>query len=99
LNHLVGRRRRVDRHGGLRPPWRDRRTRRPGASSGEEAQLVLEVKEQLYRNWPDQPLPVLAGLTPSRAVRTAAGREAVDLLLREMENREQRAGGAAYDLR
>ena len=69
----------------------------PGQAPAEEAQLVLEVKEQLYRNWPDQPLPALAGMTPRRAVRTAAGREAVDLLLREMENREQRAGGAAYD--
>ncbi len=49
--------------------------------------------------WPDQPLPALNGRTPREAVRTARGRTAVDLLLKDLENREQRAGGdAAFDL-
>ncbi|HVS12475.1 MAG TPA: hypothetical protein VMV46_01010 [Thermoanaerobaculia bacterium] len=44
------------------------------------------------------PLPALDGRTPKAAGRSAAGRAAVDLLLREMENHEQRAeGDAGYD--
>ena len=36
-------------------------------------------------------------MTAREAVRTAAGRAAVDNLLKQMENQEQRAPGAAFD--
>jgi hypothetical protein len=40
----------------------------------------------------------LAGKTPREAARTAQGRSAVDVLLKDMENHEQRsARGVAFD--
>jgi hypothetical protein len=69
------------------------------APSGPEAeQLVLDFKRRHYADWPDHPLPALDGKTPREAVQTAGGRGAVDVLLKEMENHEQRAGdGASFD--
>ena len=59
---------------------------------------MLDVKRRLYADWPDQPLPALGGWSPRDAVRSARGRDAVDVLLKEMENRERRMGGpAAFD--
>ena len=67
-------------------------------SSPEAEQLVLEFKRRHYAVWPDQPLPALDGKTPREAVQTAGGRGAVDVLLEEMENLEQRGGeGASFD--
>jgi hypothetical protein len=65
----------------------------------EVAKLLLEMKERHYATWPDEPLPALRGKTPRQAVRTAQGRDAVDVLLKEMENHERRwDGGAAFDV-
>lgn len=61
----------------------------------ELAPVLLELKRRHYADWADQPLPALAGRTPRQAVRTPAGRRQVDLLLKEMENHEQRAGDSA----
>jgi hypothetical protein len=72
----------------------------PGAAPPPEARAAVRAfKEQHYATWPDEPLPALRGKTPRQAVRTARGREAVDLLLRDMENLEQRGAddGTAYD--
>lgn len=74
-----------------------------GARSGPEPPeplaelepLLLDFKRRHYADWADQPLPALAGRTPREAIRTTPGRRAVDLLLREMENHEQRFGGKA----
>jgi hypothetical protein len=64
----------------------------------EVARLILEHKQRHYADWPDHPLPALGGKTPRQAARTAKGRAAVDVLLKDMENREQRqAGAAAFD--
>jgi hypothetical protein len=61
-------------------------------------ELLLAVKRRYYAEWPDQPLPALGGQTPRAAARTARGRDAVDVLLKEMENLEHRsAGGAVFD--
>lgn len=57
----------------------------PGA-----AQIVRSFKERHYRNWADEALPALNGQTPRQAMRSAAGRERVDVLLKDMENRESR---------
>ena len=67
--------------------------------SGPEAeQLVLDFKRRHYADWPDHPLPALDGKTPREAAQTVQGRGAVDVLLKEMENLEQRMGeGESFD--
>jgi hypothetical protein len=66
--------------------------------SPEAEQLIREFKQRHYADWPDHPLPALDGRTPREAVTTAQGRGAVDVLLKDMENHEQRAGEAgAFD--
>jgi len=57
----------------------------------EFRQLELDFKEQHYADWPDHPLPALDGRTPREAMHTKEGRDEVDLLLKEMENLEERA--------
>ena len=60
-------------------------------------EIVHELKRRHYADWPDHPLPALDGMTPREAVRTVDGRAAVDNLLKEMENQEQRAPGPPFD--
>jgi hypothetical protein len=61
----------------------------------EQVQALLrDLKERHYADWPDQPLPALDGKTPRAAARTQQGRAQVDLLLRQMENREERLPAA-----
>jgi hypothetical protein len=65
-----------------------------------EREMVLKIKAQHYATWADVPLPALAGKTPREAVRSAAGRKAVEDLLRDCENgeeRERKRGRAAFD--
>jgi hypothetical protein len=66
----------------------------------EEVQRVLrEFKERHYADWPDLPLPALDGKTPRDAVRTRHGRTQVDLLVRQMENSEERLpAGERFDV-
>ncbi len=72
--------------------------RSSGLPPEEEARLIREYKEQHYASWVDQPLPALGGKTPRAAVRTKAGRERVDVLLKEVENREsQLPAGQRFD--
>lgn len=59
--------------------------------SEEMDRILLEMKEKHYADWADHPIPALAGKTPRAAVRTKAGRQMVDLLLKENENLEARA--------
>ena len=57
--------------------------------------------EQHYRGWPDTKLPALQGQTPRQAVRTAKGRATVSLILKDIENCEDRkrlAGESFYDV-
>jgi hypothetical protein len=70
----------------------------PAPAPPEAEQLVLDFKQRHYADWVDQPLPALGGKTPREAAGTAQGRAAVDVLLKDMENHEQRqAGGAPFD--
>lgn len=64
------------------------------APSAEEQNLPREVKEMHYRDWLDTPVPALDGKTPRAAARGKRTREKLDLLLREMENREHRLPAA-----
>ncbi|MEN8131555.1 MAG: PEGA domain-containing protein [Pseudomonadota bacterium] len=52
--------------------------------------MLREVKERHYADLADQPLPALGGKTPLEAVRTKAGRDQVDLLLKGFENYKAR---------
>jgi hypothetical protein len=63
-------------------------------SAGNEApgpELIAalrEFKQRHYAGWLDMPLPVLQGKSPREAVRTAAGRRKVDVLLKQLEHGE-----------
>lgn len=62
-------------------------------------QIVRKYKARHYESWLDMSLPVLDGLTPRQAVRRKAGRERVDVLLKEIKNHENRQpGGPQVDL-
>jgi hypothetical protein len=63
---------------------------RSEAPSPEAQQLVLDFKRAHYAGWADEALPALGGKSPREAVSTPAGRGAVDVLLKDMENREER---------
>ncbi len=62
-----------------------------------EVQAKLrEVMAQHYAGWVDEKLPALKGKTPREAVRTAAGQEKVDALIRDIERMGPGTGG--YDV-
>ena len=63
----------------------------------EEESMVAELKARHYADWSDRPLPALDDRTPRECVRTAAGRRAVDLLLKDMEHLEHRSPGQPFD--
>jgi len=70
----------------------------PETPPPEVEQLLLDFKRRHYAEWLDQAIPALDGLSPREAVRTAQGRDAVDVLLKDMENHEQRSSGPdAFD--
>ncbi|MFL5359010.1 YecA family protein [Archangium sp.] len=54
----------------------------------EMLEVLREFQERHYATWLDMKLPALRGKSPRQAVRTKAGRHAVDVLLKEMENAE-----------
>ena len=66
-------------------------------ASPEEEGVVAEFKARHYATWADRPLPALNDRTPRECVRTAAGRRAVDLVLKEMEHMEHRGPGRPFD--
>ena len=69
----------------------------PASPSPEQEDLLAEFKARHYAEWIDRPLPALNGKTPRESARTAAGQAAVDLLLKDMEHKEQRAPGVRFD--
>lgn len=54
----------------------------------EMLEALKEFKARHYAAWPDSKLPALEGKSPRQAVHTQAGRHAVDVLLKELENAE-----------
>jgi hypothetical protein len=54
----------------------------------EQQGVVRRMKEKHYASWVDDKLPALGGATPRAAVRTAAGRERVVMLVRQLERAE-----------
>jgi len=80
------------------PLRRDAADRPQDAPPPEAQQLVLELKRSHYAAWPEESLPALGGKSPLEAVQTPAGRGAVDVLLKEMENLEERSpSGERFD--
>ncbi len=91
--------------------WRDRGTKRgradgPAPAVGEDIPPELlekvfnETMERAYGNWLDEPIPYLGDKTPREAAKTAKGREKVNRLLKDYENRAERdkkEGKPAYD--
>lgn len=70
----------------------------PPEHDPELEQVGLELKQRHYADWADKPLPALQGQTPREAVRTPAGRQQVDTLLKTMANQEARNKGQwAFD--
>lgn len=56
-----------------------------GIPPEEREQLLQQILDRQYRDWPDEPIPALGGRTPREAVRTAEGRQAVADLLHSYE--------------
>jgi hypothetical protein len=73
---------------------RDGARSKPSPVSAHQQAMLRELKEAHYREWIDTPVPALGGKTPRAATRSAGSREKLDLLLREMENRENRLPAA-----
>jgi hypothetical protein len=55
--------------------------------------VIRQYKADYYARWVDEPLPALSGKTPRQAIRTKAGREQVEVLLKGIENLESRQPG------
>ncbi len=72
-----------------RPPAGKRPT--PSATISVPPGVHQEFYRELYRRWPDEPIPALGGFTPRQAIRTRVGRRAVVDLLKEYELREERS--------
>ena len=62
-----------------------------------EEQALVEFKVRHYADWLDPHLPVLHQVTPRECARTAAGREQVDLLVKDLENLARRVQDPRYD--
>ncbi len=61
--------------------------------------VIRQYKANHYARWVDEPVPALGGKTPRQAVRSKAGREQVDVLLKGIEHNESRLpGGPQVDL-
>ena len=63
-----------------------------GPEVPEEAQreMIQQFQEQHYAKWVDRPVPALQGKTPREAAQSKAGRSALEALLRDLENGEER---------
>ena len=77
-------------------------SRLSASSEPDESPAALAAmrayKGRHYAEWADHPLPALHGKTPREAARTADGRAAVDVMLKDFENHESRhPDDARYD--
>jgi hypothetical protein len=63
--------------------------RAPKVRSADDLALARAYKQHHYANWVDEPIPMLDGLTPRQAMQSEEGRRQLDLLIRDMEYREE----------
>lgn len=76
--------------------YREEGSRRADEDLNERPEVQALIKEQLrahYRAWPDMELPALNGKTPRQAVKTKDGREMVEALLLDFEQRSEGQSG------
>jgi hypothetical protein len=69
---------------------RSARAQKPRSKTAEELQIVRDYKVRHYQAWLDTNLPALGGRTPREAAARPSTRARLDVLLKEMENRESR---------
>ena len=75
------------------------RRARPEAVDPEFQSVILDQKIGFYANWTTTPIPALGGKTPKQALRSLRGREALNALLKTIENTEARQPAATrYDV-
>ncbi len=75
---------------GPQPGMRDLDAKSTRGPTAAEQALLRKAKTAHYREWLDEPIPFLDDKTPRAAARSAKSRERLDLLLRDLENREAR---------
>lgn len=65
----------------LKPAGRRHRASQPASPSTEPftppPEVIAQIEDQMLRQWLDEKIPALAGLTPRQAVKTPAGRRQV----------------------
>lgn len=64
--------------------------------AGAENGFAKGLLDLLYGDWPDTPIPFLGGKTPREAARTPEGRHELNRLLKDYENRNERAARDGY---
>ncbi len=73
--------------------------RRPEPMDPEFESVIRDQKLSFYENWINIPIPALGSKTPKQALRSIKGREALDALLKTIENHEAREPAATrYDV-
>ncbi len=65
------------------------------APTPNDQALVLELKQQHYARWLNDPIPALDGKTPHEAARTKSGRERLGMILSDIELMESQAPDGA----
>jgi hypothetical protein len=69
------------------------------AENPDFQEVILNEKASHYENWLNASVPALGGKTPKQAARSRAGREALNAILKTIENREAREPEATrYDV-
>jgi hypothetical protein len=68
--------------------------RGPGPRPGPKPEpvppeLIAELEERMIRQWLDESIPALGGLTPREATKTAKGRKLLDALFEYIERQEE----------
>jgi hypothetical protein len=79
-----------------KPPHADTQADRDQAALMARPEVQAHLRGMMarhYEEWVDEKLPALRGKTPREAVRTAAGREKVEALIREIERMGPGMGG------
>jgi hypothetical protein len=72
---------------------------RPALMDAEIQSVIHNEKLSFYENWINTSIPALGGKTPKQAVRSLRGREALNALLKTIENHEAREPAATrYDV-
>jgi hypothetical protein len=88
LEQLLG-----ERISPAKPPRRRRRAAKPSSKSTEPfsppPEIIAQLEEQMLRQWIDEKIPALGGLTPRQAVKTPAGRRQVLALIDESDQMQR----------